>query len=384
MFKLMVLISLTLTQLVFAKTQQGWGVNVTDVKKEVSKVKIGGRFQSILSHDNETESQDFYIRRLRVNLVYQPWKGHTFNYDVRNDNANKADGGEQQFVTGDAFWRIDYNKYSIKNFKFFRGKVDVSYSQTSSSKNLFNPTRAAVSEHASDYLVQNRRATNAQVNGNIQNLAYHLVISDGLQSGDLEDVAGNLGTVTINAQKLTYGGKLRYFFIGDAYKNTAQDTFYGQQDTISLGIGYFTNDKLEITDLSNSFLTNYSYTRSLTNVEFSLAYQGFRFLSEYFVFHNDLMNAAGTTESDVLGDSNGYYAQTEYVFNKWAPYVIYESFDKNPDLRDGVQNITTVGLNYYRMMEAQRGGIAYKKTSNGESIGNNEAESLYAYAMLNF
>ena len=51
---------------------------------------------------------------------------------------------------------------------------------------------------------------------------------------------------------------------------------------------------------------------------------------------------------------------------------------------DAVQNITTVGLNFYQRLEATRFGVAHKTTVNGKSIGDDTAESLYLYAMLNF
>jgi hypothetical protein len=364
----------------FAKSY-GWG---TTINGEKSKVKIGGRIQAILEQDNVTEAQDFYLRRMRLNLEYKPWEGHTFVYDIRNDGANQSDAGEKTFNIGDAYWKIAIDNNFVNNIKLFRAKVDVSYSQKSSSRNLFNPQRAEVSEHASDFVVHNRRAVNAQINGNIGQLAYQVVLSDGVRSSDLTALSGSK-IAGVNYQKLTYGTKLRYYFIGDAKKNKSQDTFYGQYDTFSLGFGYFANDKINVDNSSNSSaLQEFSFNRKISNVELSYAYKNFRLLAEYFDFTGDLIDLTATSTQDILGKSDGYYAQVEYTFGKIAPYVIFESFDKNKNVSDSVQTITTVGLNYYQRLEATRFGIAHKKEENESAIGNNTVKSLYAYAMLNF
>jgi len=362
-------------------SQAGWGVSV---KEENKKVKIGGRLQAIMLNDSATESQDFYMRRTRLNLDYKPWEGHTFVYDIRNDGANKNDDGEKEFSIGDAYWKIDVNENTINNVKLFRSKVDVSYSQTSSSKNLFNPNRANVSEHASDFVVENRRAMNAQVNGNISKMAYQFVISDGVNSGDLEDISGN-EVVKVNNQKFTYGGKLRYYFVGDAKKNVVQDTFYGALDTLSLGIGYFANDKINVDNsTAGGAAGEFSFRRSVTNIDLSWATGDFRLLAEHFSFTGDLIDLTATNKEDIVGNSTGYYVQAEYLFGKWAPYIIYEFFDKQQGEDDYDEVVNTIGLNYYKNMEAQRFGMAYKKTELAKNLGDSSNESLYGYFMLNF
>jgi hypothetical protein len=361
--------------------EYGWG---TTIENETKKVKIGGRLQAILVQDSETEAQDFYLRRTRLNLEYKPWAGHTFVYDIRNDGANSGDDGEKTFNIGDAYWKIDLNKNTINNIKLFRAKVDVSYSQTSSSKNLFNPQRAEVSEHASDFVVHNRRAVNAQINGNIENLAYQIVISDGVNSENLSALSGDKIS-EVNYQKLTYGSKIRYFFIGDAKKNKAQDTFYGLYDTFSLGLGFFANDKINVDNSNNSTgLQEFSFNRKLTNLDLSYSYKNFRLLAEYFEFSGDLIDLEALNKEDIVGESSGYYTQLEYVFGKWAPYIIYENFDKNKDADSAIQTITTVGINFYQRLEATRFGIAHKSTKNAKDIGDNSFESIYGYFMLNF
>ncbi|MBC74637.1 MAG: hypothetical protein CME64_01335 [Halobacteriovoraceae bacterium] len=346
-----------------------WGATYEDDSR---KVKIGGRIQAIAEDNSDSDSQDFYLRRLRLNIVYQPWEKHTFVYDIRNDKSNFEDDGDGGFAIGDAYWQIDVEDSSwINNVRLFRAKVDVSYSQTSSSKNLFNPDRTAPSEHAASYVVSNRRAANAQVNGNIDRLAFQLVISDGVQSDDLESSKGNRTVEKVIGQKFTYGGKLRYYFLGSSEENKVQDTFYGQKKSVSIGLGYFANDKIT-TELSDT--SEFSFSRDLVNAELSVALNSFRLLAEYFEFGGDIVNLDETDKEEILGNSYGGYVSTEYVLHKWAPYIGFEYLNRHRELKT-----YTLGLNYYELDASRRYGIAYKRDGKG-----GESERTYAYAMLNF
>ena len=149
---------------------------------------------------------------------------------------------------------------TFQNVKLFRSKVDVSYSQTSSSKHLFNPERTVTAEKASSFVVQDRRANNVQVNGTLGQAYYQIAVSDGVNSGDLEDLSGDTVS-SVEGQKLTYGGKLRYFFIGNPKKTKIQDTYYGHEDVLSLGIGHFRNEKITAENATRS-VEKFSFGRN--------------------------------------------------------------------------------------------------------------------------
>src|SRR5690606_12305964 len=101
-------------------------------------------------------------------------------------------------------------------------------------------------------------------------------------------------------------------------------------------------------------------------------------------FSGDLIDLEANSKSEILGESAGHYAQVEYVFSKWSPYFIYESFDKNKDQSESTQVITTLGINFYKKLEAMRFGMAFKKERNEKNIGDNSLESINIYTMLNF
>ena len=358
-----------------------WGILVGDQSK---RVRLGARFQGILSHDNTKGVQDFYLRRTRLNFEFKH-KNSTFFFDLRNDNANQGDGGERSFNVGDGYWKIDLQQYGINNIKLFRSKVDVSYSQTSSSKHLLNPDRTTIAEHASTFIVHNRRAVNAQINGNYKNLHYHIVASDGVQSSSLVDSKGNQVS-GLDGQKLTLGAKVRYFFIGDARKNKVQDTFYGLRESFSVGIGHFVNNKINVLN-SLGVVKSFSMNRALTNVELSIAMSRLRFLAESFIFRDDivgdLMNASN--KEDILGSSRGYYAQMEYfITEKIAPYITLEEFNQNTSLDDATLVASTLGLNFYQQVQMQRFGLAYQKSESGNDFGGQQNESIKVYFMLDF
>lgn len=348
----------------------------------LENVVVGGRLQGIMAHDSETDTQDMYLRRTRVNVAYQPWEKHSIVYDVRNDNSNQEDRGDGKFSIGDAYWQIDMDKSYIKNIRLFRAKVDVSYTQTASSKDLMSPNRADVSEYASDYIVSNRRANNVQANGMVGQMAYQIVISDGVDSNEVDTATKGTRTISeIEGQKLTYGGKIRYFFWGDAYKNKAKETFYGKESSFSLGVGRFNSDKVIFKLSDDSLLTT---TRGLTNVELSYSKYSFRLLGEYFIFENDIVNLDATVKNKMLATSSGHYILIENLFGKWAPNLGMESFDQSAHSVTNKSNSVIMGLNYYLNKSNLRYGAFYKKTNLEQGQTKTQAENFQIYAMLNF
>lgn len=334
-------------------------------------VEIGGRLQGVSELNPDNETQDLFLRRTRVNILYRPAPNQKVSFDLRNDNANKQDDGDGKFAIGDAYWQLKKLNYKIR---IFRSKVDVSYSATSSSKHLLEPNRLSSIDFASNFIVHNRRATNIQINSNFQKLFYQVVVSDGIQSGDLEDVQGN-SAQEITSQNFSYGGKIRYFLVGSEEKNSIQDTFYGQGNTLSLGIGYFANDRIKYSFDDQEYLTS----RNLTNIELSYAYKSFRFLSEFFQFNNDLIDI----ENKVFKNSQAHYIQAEYVIGKLAPYIGYEVFYKS-DFKNENRSLTQlVGINYYLENEKMHWGANFKRIETGTAIDNNN-EIFSTYLMTDF
>lgn len=375
MTHVMVLLALFFISDVFAqKPQAGWGVTI---KEGDRLLKIGGRLQGIAQNRPSSEDQNLYLRRVRVNLDYAPWQGNRFSFDLRNDNSNKKHQGDGQFEIGDAYWEIKSSSEYIKHFRLFRAKVDVSYSQTSSSKNLFSPDRALPSEVASSFIVSGRRAPNAQINGAFGRTYYQLAISEGISDEDIEPINGSREVSEVLSQSLVLGGKLRYYLIGDPNKNIVQDTFYGRYDAFSIGLGHFSLDHARL-GLDNG--DEMTLSRKLTNLEISYSQGPFRFLAEAFLMEGII----GDIDNKTVSHGEGSYGQFEYIISKFAPYIGHEKMDYWT-ARDGHEvSGSYIGLNYYENMEAMRFGFRAKESRFEENVGD-KTESIYQiYAMLNF
>ena len=356
--------------------------SLESLASRLRRVTIGGRVQGVLANVPDQNNQDMYLRRLRLNISYKLSSNQTVVYDIRNDRANYQDSGDQKFSIGDAYWQVKINKPWLKNIRLFRAKVDVSYSQTSSSKDLFNPGRALVTDHASDFVIFGRRAVNIQANGQLGDVAYQVVLSDGVSSDSLSPIKGKAYIESISGQNLTYGAKFRYFLVGSAVENKVQDTFYGNKDTFSIGAGYFVNDKIKA--ISSGSVESIVLNRSLGNIEVSYSQGGFRFIGEYFLFKDNIINLDESSIDLILGKANGHYSQLEYVYKKWAPYIGYEHFDQwDSEIGYEVESYV-LGVNYYEDMDLSRYGIAYKKEREGASLTGKVNDNLYAYVMMNF
>jgi hypothetical protein len=361
----------------FQAHAKDWGIWIKSPDSEY-KLKVGGRLQgSLLTSDAGDGNQDLYVRRARLNLDYRPDSKQSISIDIRNDKANEGDGGEREFALGDFFWQYKLN--DNMKIKLFRGKVDVSYSQTCSSRNLVHIERTGPAEHAAGFINESRRASNAQLNGVVDNyLTYHLVVGDGVQSGDLEDLSGSSVSEIVN-QRLMYGGKVRYYFFDDT-KKKIQESFYGKGRSLSIGLGYFQQDNLKIKYGSSQK----TLVRKLTNVEVRGVFGRFSFLAEYFRFDNDLINLG----NDTFDTSAGYYAQAEYHFTadlKHAFYVRTESHDRYLASDDDYSvNATGIGYNHYIDEEALRWGIFAQTRPENETLSLEAETSINTYIAMNY
>ena len=79
----------------------------------------------------DTDVWDAYLRRTRFEVAAGFSNSVSFTMDVRNDKANYQDKGEQTFNVGDAYVKISKPfGTSLANFKLYRGKIDVSRTET--------------------------------------------------------------------------------------------------------------------------------------------------------------------------------------------------------------------------------------------------------------
>lgn len=350
-----------------------WGVHLV---KGTSSLKIGGRLQGVGAFNTNSGDNDLFLRRGRVNLQYELQNGHRFYMDLRNDKVNLSDSGEGDLQIGDGFYEIPVAASDvIKNVRLFRAKVDVSYTQTSSSKNLLSPVRANAAEYAANYIVHNRRANNIQLNGGGKRYSFQLAIADGVQSDKVKAVNSDVSVDSISKQKLTMGGKFRYFVWGD--KAPLQETYYQGKNTLSVGFGAFHNPGItfELSD-GDSFTSD----RQLYNLEVSYSYRNFRFLTEGFVFAGDLVNL----DERESGTSTGYYMSSEIILGKVAPYASYSNLDRDRNRAEMSENTATIGVNYYVSGKRQRYGVSFTNRQFEDNLNEPEDNEINLYTMLDY
>lgn len=356
--------------------KEDWGLTL---ETGTSTIRIGGRLQGIAGFNLSEGKQDLYLRRARVNLQYETKDDHIISLDLRNDNSNKDDGGEGKLLFGDAYYEMPIRNLGIlKDLTLFRAKVDVSFSQTASSKNLIHPNRESSSEYASNFIVHNRRANNIQVNGENNWMTFQLAIADGVQSDALTSAFGNVSINSITKQSLTFGGKARFYLWNPENKKAPiQETFYKKMRTLSFGLGYFYNPQITYL-LSNG--SKISDSRALYNFDFSFAFDNLRLVGEYFIFEGDTINLAQSK----IGQSHGGYMRGEYLFGKIAPYFGLNIFKRDKDFDQSFEKSQLIGINYYENGVNSRYGISYKNYDYDNALASRDKRELMTYVMLHY
>jgi hypothetical protein len=343
-------------------------------------LKLGGRIQSVLSFGEENQN-DFNLRRLRINFKGTLNSELSYYMDIRNDSINKEDKETGDFSVGDAY--ISYQLKSLPvEFRFFRAKVDVSRSQTSSSKDLFYIKRAEVSDFAANFVNEARRSPNIQALGEIgDHLRYQVVAGDGLSSESFEDGLGNTPQ-SIKSQSFMTGIKVRYSPISNFREKKVADTYYGEGRQFEFGAGVFNTSNIEIENSSGEI---YKFDRTLYNLELSFSYKNINLLSEYFFFDGVSLDIESGAQA---GQSDGAYFSLEYILplkEKIAPFFRVESWDRYRADDIGSDKINIAGVNWYLNKEMARVGAVYsQKQSINTDLTKERDSSVEVYFMSDF
>ncbi len=164
-------------------------------------IKLGVRIQGTFENWNtdyadpataDTNNWDAYLRRTRFEVAAGFTKHISYVMDIRNDKANYQDDGEGTFNVGDAYLKISKPfGTSLVNYKLYRGKIDVSRTETVKSAYVLHYDRPHVADEAAQYITHNRRGTNAQMYGDWnKKVHYQVAFGDGVYSGKFVDASG--------------------------------------------------------------------------------------------------------------------------------------------------------------------------------------------------
>ena len=349
-----------------------WGVVIAPYKESPTVFRIGARLQTeFIYQQNETEDKsydsfDFYLRRSRFQFQAVTKNGYKFKMDVRNDGANKKDKGESDFNIGDAY--LEKKLSNNLMVRAFRAKVDLSRSETVSSANLMYLDRASIADEAAQYVNHNRRATNIQLLGTYDKWSFQAVIGDGVQAGKFHDAKGDTLDGSIEYQKPMSGAKLRFYPVKGWEDKKLTETYFGQGQHFSFGVGYFQTSDIQY--VAENY--NASVNRELLNFEVSAHYHKFSFQAEYFHFSGIVEDLSASSQN--LGSSQGHYFQLEYLLSEkyfLSPFVRLESWNKflqESDSQDYHFSSNVLGVNWYLRGNNMRVALVYQEDQYGDSI----------------
>lgn len=364
-----------------------WGVPLKVPESELT-LRLGARFQSLatiekeedLDAKSESTSQDFQSRRIRFQLQADLGTRGAFYMDVRNDNANEDDNGERNFSVGDAYVQVPLREGTTHFIRLYRAKVDVARSETVSSSELLFLNRPFVADEAAQFVSHNRRATNAQMLGHFnKKLSYQVVVGDGVFSERFKDAKGQ-AVDDIEKQNFMLGAKVR-FHPFEGWEDLRQsETYFGEGQHFSVGIGGFNTSNIRIVEGAN----NGTVSRNLINAEISAHMGEWSFSSEYFKMMGVIEDHAAASFNK--GSGEGWYVQGEKLFADFhflAPFARYENWNRFVESGDYETESNLFGLNWYLNGNRFRVSLAYQVDNLGRSIsGSKERNEAFHLASM--
>ncbi|MCJ7764447.1 MAG: OprO/OprP family phosphate-selective porin, partial [Thiovulaceae bacterium] len=249
----------------------------------------------------DTEMSDAYLRRTRFEVSAGFSENVSYVMDIRNDKANYEDKGEQTFNVGDAYLKIKKAfGTSLVNFKFYRGKIDISRTETVKSAYVLHYDRPHVADEAAQYITHNRRGTNAKMYGDWKKkIHYEVAVGDGVYSGKSVDAAGNkFSASNFSQESFFYGGKV-VLSPFDGWEETSRtESYFAKGKHFEIGAAYWVSPDITY-DIGT---VAQKIDHKLINLEMSAHYKGAFVQAEYFKF-DGVVKDWTTNET---GKSNGW------------------------------------------------------------------------------
>jgi len=320
----------------------------------------------------DTNNWDAYLRRTRLEVAAGFTKHISYVMDIRDDKVNYQDKGEQTFNVGDAYLQIKKPfGTSLVNYKLYRGKIDVSRTETVKSAYVLHYDRPHVADEAAQYITHNRRGTNAKMYGDWKKkVHYEVAFGDGVYSGSTVDASGTkFNQEDFSQESFFYGGKVVLSPFSGWEETKRTETYFAQGKHFEIGAAYWKSPNITYVNTASGLANKIDH--ELINLEMSAHYYGAFIQAEYFEF-DGVVKQWGLNET---GKSNGWYATGEYVIEQLgyiAPFVRYEKWDKYEDALPGQDyelESKIAGINWYLRGNTTKVGLVYQKDTLGENIG---------------
>ncbi|WP_345976075.1 hypothetical protein [Sulfurimonas sp. HSL3-7] len=343
-------------------------------------IKLGVRIQGTFENwktdyadaTPDTDNWDAYLRRTRLEVAAGFTKHISYVMDIRNDKANYQDDGEGTFNVGDAYLQIKKPfGTSLVNYKLYRGKIDVSRTETVKSAYVLHYDRPHVADEAAQYITHNRRGTNAKMYGDWKKkIHYEVAFGDGVSSAKFKDASGNSIGGDVDQESFFYGGKVVLSPFSGWEETKRTETYFAQGKHFEIGAAYWKSPDI---NYDNGTISQ-KIDHELINLEMSAHYKGAFIQAEYFEFDGVVKNRL----SSETGKSNGWYATGEYVIEQLgylAPFVRYEKWDKWEDAASGEDyelESKIAGINWYLRGNTTKVGLVYQEDDYGASLKGGE------------
>ncbi len=352
-----------------------WGTVLPNLTEESDfELRLGTRLQGSL--ENKTTrldggidapvSQDFYVRRARLQVAAKMSQQFSFYMDMRADRVDNGVSRSDRFAVGDAFLQVS-QLFKVKelSLRLFRAKYDISRTQTVSSARILVINRAEISDYASEYISHGRRGSNIQLLGNWRGkVRAQVVVGDSVHESTFMDAFGQKN-VTLNSQNLAYGARVRLSPFDGWEEKQLTETHFGQGQHFSFGLGSYFVDNINFTTNNQT----QEVDRQLYNLDLSFNVNAFSIMAEYFLFDGMVENFNSPNLN--IGKSEGWFGQVEYVltdFHYLAPYVRVQKWNRFEERQDYDQNSWLVGLNYYMQGNKLRMGAYVQNTDYAQGL----------------
>ncbi len=352
-------------------------------------LKVGVRVQGTMESKQvdykgsgkvDEDINDAYLRRVRLEIAAGFGHGISYVMDIRNDKSNYGiENKEGQFSVGDAYLKIKKPfDTSLVNFKLYRGKIDVSRTETVKSARVIAYDRPYVADIAAQYISFNRRGANIQMYGDWEKkVHYQVAFGSATSPSKIKDAIDGKSSSFVDSsdQSFFYGGKVVLSPFDGWEEKKRTETYFGRGKHFEIGAAYWSVPSMKGTVDAAGTNVAYDLNHELINLEASMHYKGLFLQAEYFDFKDavESWDVPANTELNT-GDSSGWYVTGEYVMPEYgyiAPFFRYEDFDKFEDADDATVTSAMVGLNWYLMGNSIKAGLYYQKDNYGVDAANN-------------
>jgi len=327
------------------------------------------------SGKSNTDLNDAYLRRVRLEVAAGFGHGVSYVMDIRNDKSNYGiENKEGNFNVGDAYVKIKKPfDTSLVNFKLYRAKIDVSRTETVKSARVIAYDRPYVADYAAQFISFNRRGANVQMYGDWnKKLHYQVAVGSATSPDKVKDAIGGkqAKSASVTDSSFFYGGKVRLSPFDGWEETSRTESYMGVGKHFSVGLGYW-----EVPSVKGTLAVSgadYDLNHRLVNVEVSGHYKNLFLQAEYFKFKDVVEDWSAPVLN--TGDSDGYYITGEYVMPELgyiAPFFRYEKWDRFESATEADVTSKMIGLNWYLKGNTIKTGIYFQRDEYGTSAANN-------------